>query len=740
MADLVDDIFANPTDDAGVAPTVGPLALPQLPFAADPGTITAWIVAEMGDQATSEAKLIDAMQVVTTLYDAAPTDASRDEYWSSMATACPNALGFNAFLAEVMFPGDATTHIALLYGMAVYSPGFGVASPFAGTLFAFFGDYAEGRCPIPLRRVIAARETAATSLTTLFAPKPMMVPTTAMLDAHYVAGGGRIPMLAVAQGEDIPTRALPYLQHVPGAWAPYLMGSHSPIQALDIVTALVACHLPSDAGQRAATTLVEWCRAACVHRANRKAQCYSNWDTPVLMMDREASRWVDIRLRQFRSAPQDPVPVPGTGTSDGTGTTPPTFVFQPAESATAKAAKAFTPEEDRILRSAMSLSISDYPAMRPKIWDTLLSEGKKSVTFNTVLARHLSNFLVPGEKPISVMMTSELAKDIQGFKFDIGGGAYDYETCHRGITPFAVIAVSHDVMNKRRRLDDAAALATFRSAGDILALEAGPGMCPSTYDSTEKLLLRYVRLLEFLFGPGCRHLIEVKHLLLALQSAEQRYDNLSGVDSAELLWNVFVDARKFFSASDPDTLPVSAISATDAILNHAAIPPGYQTPLALLLGLPAPGAATPHGGGRQRNNRAGPALAGNYADLGKQLPPLPQFVPPPAYPPPAVVAAAGPKRTNPFYAPPIAAIFRTITAVHPSATIAEVCSALRVQFRTLAVGAPRSCLNFNIMGYCATPHCNYHHEDKALPATDVARIVPIFKSLAADFLARQQRK
>ena len=60
------------------------------------------------------------------------------------------------------------------------------------------------------------------------------------------------------------------------------------------------------------------------------------------------------------------------------------------------------------------------------------------------------------------------------------GNENAHNTCHRGISPFAVFQVSMDQQTKRRKTQERADRATYLSTKDVRALEADPGCYPAS--------------------------------------------------------------------------------------------------------------------------------------------------------------------------------------------------------------------------------------------------------------------
>ena len=151
--------------------------------------------------------------------------------------------------------------------------------------------------------------------------------------------------------------------------------------------------------------------------------------------------------------------------------------------------------------------------------------------------------------PVRIYVSPELVRDIKlRFEYD---NDLSFENCHRGICPFCVIAVTVERQAKRSRIQEWADRATSLSTADVQTLEAEPGTCPTTYHGMCELLRCYIKLLDVLFLPTCPHAIEVRALFQILSQMVAVYEVLQPAMVAELLWQVFIDARACFAHPGP---------------------------------------------------------------------------------------------------------------------------------------------------------------------------------------------
>jgi hypothetical protein len=106
------------------------------------------------------------------------------------------------------------------------------------------------------------------------------------------------------------------------------------------------------------------------------------------------------------------------------------------------------------------------------------------------------------------------------------------------------------------------------TSADVARMESQPSPCPRTCDGLLRLLATYQKLLTVLFGTQCKHFLEVRTMRRMLVEKYHQYEQLPAESIAQLLWNVHVDARWFFSTPLlPDgTLPQSQLRCANAWL------------------------------------------------------------------------------------------------------------------------------------------------------------------------------
>eukprot|EP00978_Attheya_sp_CCMP212_P041061 scaffold230803_cov42-Attheya_sp.AAC.1 len=78
------------------------------------------------------------------------------------------------------------------------------------------------------------------------------------------------------------------------------------------------------------------------------------------------------------------------------------------------------------------------------------------------------------DHPVSIFVSRDLAMDIKELRFGYHGGGKDYESCHRGISPFAVVPVSAEPASARRRAQDRMSGVSHLTSSDAQAMETSP--------------------------------------------------------------------------------------------------------------------------------------------------------------------------------------------------------------------------------------------------------------------------
>ena len=697
---------------AGALPVRMNLPVPlQRPYAADPGTLTEWLVANTADLGRDAVLAVLAAMnakyanVVDPLLPQERVDALLRE----LAEDILASEGLESFLT-VTTPEGGTPTIITVSRLSRFRSGMGQTSPYDGNVYGFLGEVEEGQLPplmklpdaISLRQALAVREVVAAA--------------DDELDAWYGEGPGnpRVP----TQGDELVTELeggfgvnvkVPLLQYLPTAWAPYFIAAQSPEVARRTLRRLTDGHL-TDLQRQHTTRLETWMRAACMRSgpvgANRyRSKLHMTWVVHRAVLDRSMTRWATRRLAPFLTAPAvvPPPAAPAIALPGGAGVaTHPSpggaggFGGSPYEG---RETKVFSPLEHERIRLACGLDPANYDAGRPPIYAVFLAEGRSMVKVEAVLQK----FLAPAPDdwdPIRLYVSQELVRDMKDLKLG-WGNENAHDTCHRGISPFAVLQVSMDQQTKRRKTQERADRATYLSTEDVRALEAEPGCCPGSYYAMLTMLRRYIRLLTVLFGAGCSHLTEVQGIYQVLAEKGAVYETMSAELIAEILWRVFVDARECFSHLGPG-LPESQLYSLRHDVRGCSLRVSINCPVALLLNSPSAAVVSQAGSGSALGGRSG--YGGGSIGSATTMSTLTGSAAP-REPVPLI----GGKRTNPTPIPEVVAIMQGLRAKRPGVDMNAVMRSEKLTIAEIGIGGKGACLDFMYFGECARSGCPYEH-------------------------------
>jgi uncharacterized membrane protein YgcG len=252
-------------------------------------------------------------------------------------------------------------------------------------------------------------------------------------------------------------------------------------------------------------------------------------------------------------------------------------------------------EHDKI-RAACTLKIAEYDVYVPQIFAEFLTEGRMTERVQAVLEARLKPE-VDCDHLVSMYVSRDMAKDIKELRFGYGGDK-DYKSCHRGISPFAVVPVSAEAAWSKRMAQLRESRISLITSKDARDMETSPGSCPTSYDGIQRVLMAYTTFLKKLFGEYCDHYLEVVRIRRTLSRKVATYANMGPADVAGLLWAIFCNARDFFSAlPDQDELPKSNLSVTWMFLDTESFSVPYNVPTNKLLGYSSqsPGVSTGQG-------------------------------------------------------------------------------------------------------------------------------------------------
>jgi hypothetical protein len=713
-----------------------PVAL-QRPYAADPGTLTGWLVKD-----TIGASSVETLRILAAT-NAKYANVTATDVEAEAATNILKEMAEDIFASEaletfltVVIPEGGESTVMVVSRMSRYRAELGVVSPWTGEGFGFLGEVEGGQLP-PLVKLPDAL-----SLRQALAPKELLVPTWTEWNAHFGVNPREVRIrgeeLMTIEGRDAETGRrvwVPKLQYIPRAWAPYFFGGTTPEYAMRLIRQLIL-DLDTVQQQETAGSLERWCAASCVRSGivgnlRSRSKNWIAWLSPAGALDRELTRWSARKMAPYLAVsaalpPGMAAMFPPLAAVDGRAAAPVPMMGALPGYESGNRDKVYSPFEHERIRTACGLSHANYEASRPPIYAAMLTEGRTMAKVEAVLQRYFAPDPMDWD-PVKIYVSAELTRDLKDLRFGYGN-ENTYDTCHRGISPFAVLQVSMEQQNKRRKIQERADRATHLSTDDVREMEAEPGSCPSTYFSMLSLLRKYIRLLTVLFGPGCAHLAEVQGVYQILSAKSAVYEKITADLVAETLWHVFIDAREYFSYTGPG-LPDSQLFAFRDCLRSCSLKVTINCPTDLLLGRPSPSVApvvsrtSSAGGGRSRASGGSASTMSTLTGSAAVPRGTPEMV--------------GGKWMNPTPIPEIVSIMADFRARKPGVDMYTLMRSQKLLMSDVGIGGRGQCMDFMYFGECGRTGCTYSHIAGAVSSGKRRDVIKKMTKAVAGYLAEE---
>ena len=180
------------------------------------------------------------------------------------------------------------------------------------------------------------------------------------------------------------------------------------------------------------------------------------------------------------------------------------------------------------------------------------------------------------EDDVEVQFHKELVDDIRKLQFSMGPLPL-VDNAYRGITPLAFVLLTVGEEHKLREEQEAFDGATLLTPAMMRANKRKCPAIPTTFDQLVRLLVWYIRVGLWLFGPHCQHFIEVK---MVKQELMRMYCRNAGQLPAGtitgIMWDIVVNAAQFFytfpsdanfTANPQRNIPVSTLSIKRSLLS-----------------------------------------------------------------------------------------------------------------------------------------------------------------------------
>jgi hypothetical protein len=660
-----------------------PVVAPQLPFAADPGTITGWLLDDTASQTpTDVARALD--RGFNRLVDGVPAngDAGFEAAMRLMTDEITNSDTLVTYLTATNVGSD-DVRITTIHSIAKYSAGFGGSNALHGQTLGLLGEMVGNQLPALIRFGPSPDEDLVHGLTM----EAVIVPSDNLVDAFYASptAGHLMPQPTEAQGGT--AMNLTNLCPLPLAWTPYFLDSKSPYEALKMGRSLVVTMTePND--RALASPFLDWLRGACVWlgtgNANRRLSLLNQNYEPTAP-DARVIRWMSAKTARYTRATRS-LPQPTDCGRPTGGSTLPTHTSNARATE-----KEYSLLETSKIQAACGLTDAQWHTDLPEMYTRMLEEGRTKSKTKALLEdifRPDDDFSLSA---VQLNVTDELAQDVKNVNFGYNNDL-SYESCHRGISPFAVIGISMAMASKRRRVADRYARTTNLTLADVALADTTPDPIPTGYHGMVNLLRRYVGLLHHIVGDRCGHHTEVRRIAAELCRRQDIFECLEARQIASLLWQIFMDARRFFSAGVDvrGNLPQSLLRNTYNEVATGIVQAHLNVPYSQLLGQDSGEAS------HSDETRAG---ARSEAHVGPRL-----F---------RHVPAA------------IKTILRGARTKHPTLTVAELMAAHQppLQYGQVKLGPNGSCLDYLCLGACKNSQCTYKHSATATIAASRAEAV-----------------
>jgi hypothetical protein len=675
----------------GGAPAVA--TAPHLPFGGDPGTITGWLL-----DATSTETLSDISrgleQGFNRLTNNIP-DAEAAGYASAIRNIVDEVIGSDTLVTYLtaINIGHEFAKVTTIHSIHRYSAGFGGSNALHGKTLALLGETVGNQLPMLVQFDSDPEEGFAHAL----AMENVVVPSNEMVETHFASptAGTLMPQPQVAQGAVAMNMAC--FCPIPIAWAPYFLDFKSPHEALQMGRSLVATM--GEVGDRnRATPMLDWLRAACVIMGPAVALRTRSLVSQIFEATTPDARVVTCMQKKL--APYlSPLVVAPTVTAIAPVVAP---VLAAGALPGRLGEKEFTMLESSKIQAACGLTDLQWETDLPELYTRMLEEGRTTVRVKALLEDIFRPTDIFSLESVQLNATDEMAKDVKNLNYSHTNDL-SYESSHRGISPFAVIGVSMATASRRRRQAERYTRTSNLTLTEVTMADTNPDPIPTDYHGTVNLLRRYTMFLQHLVGLRSPHYVEVRRIAAEMNNNQQMFETLSTRQIASLLWQIFIDARRFFSAGMDvrGNLPQSLLRTTYNEIAAGIVQAHLNVPYAELLGRD-PSEDTPHAA----QDRA------PTSDRAATEPRLFRHVP-----------------------PSIKAILRGVRSKHPAVTMGEIMAAHSppLQYAQVKLGPPGGCMDYLCFGNCKNPRCSYKHNPQSQITASRAELVA--PKLAAAYTA-----
>jgi hypothetical protein len=164
----------------------------------------------------------------------------------------------------------------------------------------------------------------------------------------------------------------------------------------------------------------------------------------------------------------------------------------------------FSQLETMKIQAACGLTNAQWDTDLPEVYTLMLEEGRTMARVKVLLEDVFRPQDLLSLVNVHLGVMTDLAKDVKELNFGYSND-WSYDTCHRGILPFAVIGVVMATASKRWRQADRFTWTNNLTLAKVAQAETLLDPLPTEYHGLVNLLHRYVELLHHMVGErsGC---------------------------------------------------------------------------------------------------------------------------------------------------------------------------------------------------------------------------------------------
>jgi hypothetical protein len=666
----------------GGAPAVA--TAPHLPFGGDPGTITGWLLDATATETSSDiSRGLERgfNRLSTNIPDAG--DAGHEDAIRNIVDEVIGSDMLVTYLTAINI-GQESAKVTTVHSIHRYSAGFGGSNALHGKTLALLGETVGTQLPM----LVQFSPDPAENFPHALAMGNVLVPSHDMVEAYFTqpTAGTLMAPASVAQGSSQMNLA-PFCP-IPLAWAPYFLDFKSPHDALRMGRDLVAT-LPDVVDRDRTGPFLDWLRAACVRLGAGQVQRVRSLVSQVFEATTPDARVVACMqqklgpyLRPSAVVPNVPGVVPAAAPVLATGTL-----------ASKLREKEYSILETSKIQAACGLTDLQWDTDLPELYTRMLEEGRTTATVKALLEDIFRPADLFSLESVQLSATDEMAKDVKTLNYGHNNDL-SYESSHRGVSPFTVIGVTMATASRRSRQADRFSRTSNLTLAEVTMADTNPDPIPKDYHGTVNLLRRYTMFLQHIVGHRSAHYMQVRRITAEMNNHQQMFETLDARQIASLLWQIFLDSRRFFSAGMDvrGNLPQSLLQTTFNEIAAGIIHTHHNVPYAKLLGQDPDDAS-------YQEQEAGPSKGRTLIE----------------------------SRTFRHVPPSIRKILLGVRSKHPAVTIAEIMAAHSppLQYAQIRLGPLGSCLDYLCFGNCKNNRCHYKHvPTTSIPAARAEAIAP----------------